>query len=316
MHSRVAGGHLPLRRTLRKGAVIGEYARWLAEYRNSSEESVRKHRRYLALFLDGVYGDLQAIRLSGISHDQIEGFFLNYSSTHGVASRQQMQAVLRVFLRFCFAQRYTKRDLSIAVPTIRTYRLAKIPRSVTDKDIQRILDHIDKGSRVGRRDYAMIQMLREYGVRPKQLRTLRLCDIDWAKSEIHFASMKYSKGVCLPLTKAVGDSLLEYLQHGRPPSSRPEVFLATMPPYRPFRRTAPISTTVSDRARAAGIPVGGATPTLFRHAFATRMLRQRQSLKVIADMLGHRRLQTTFMYTKVDFQSLSEVPLEWPEDRP
>jgi integrase/recombinase XerD len=50
----------------------------------------------------------------------------------------------------------------------------------------------------------------------------------------------------------------------------------------------------------------------FRHGFATRMLQQGHSLKSIADVLGHRHLSTTFIYTKVDFKRLDEVALEWP----
>jgi site-specific recombinase XerD len=54
-------------------------------------------------------------------------------------------------------------------------------------------------------------------------------------------------------------------------------------------------------------------PQSFRHAFATRMLGRGQSLKVIADMLGHRRISSSLIYTKVDFQMLGRLPLEWPE---
>lgn len=43
------------------------------------------------------------------------------------------------------------------------------------------------------------------------------------------------------------------------------------------------------------------------------MLQQGQNLKAIADALGHRRLSTTFLYTKVDFRALKQVALEWPQ---
>jgi site-specific recombinase XerD len=87
-----------------------------------------------------------------------------------------------------------------------------------------------------------------------------------------------------------------------------------MPPFEPLRAST-VSNMVARHARAAGITSRRAGPHLFRHAFATRMLQEGQSLKAIADLLGHRRLQTTFIYNKVDFRSLSAVPLEWPEDR-
>jgi site-specific recombinase XerD len=64
--------------------------------------------------------------------------------------------------------------------------------------------------------------------------------------------------------------------------------------------------------RKAGVsqPTG---PHAFRHGFATRMLRHGQSMKTIADLLGHRNINSTFIYTKVDFQALVQLPLDWPE---
>jgi site-specific recombinase XerD len=55
---------------------------------------------------------------------------------------------------------------------------------------------------------------------------------------------------------------------------------------------------------------------VFRHGFATRMLQNGQSLKTIADLLGHRNINTTFRYTKVDLAALHQLPLEWPEVSP
>ncbi|MFT5114879.1 MAG: integrase/recombinase XerD [Parasphingorhabdus sp.] len=53
----------------------------------------------------------------------------------------------------------------------------------------------------------------------------------------------------------------------------------------------------------------------FRHAFATRLLSQHVSIKTIADLLGHRHIETTFIYTKVDIDQLRALAREWPEDQ-
>ena len=44
------------------------------------------------------------------------------------------------------------------------------------------------------------------------------------------------------------------------------------------------------------------------------MLQEGHSLKAIADVFGHRHLATTFIYTKVDFNSLKQVALPWPQE--
>lgn len=292
--------------------ILNEYLEWMVTQRHSSTDSLTKHRRYLVLFLTHV-ATMRKRRLHDLSYDDIETYFLRYAGTHGKASREQMQSVLRVFLRFCSTRGYIKRDLSIAVPTLRSYRLASLPDVVTESDISRMLDGIDKNVRGGRRDFAILQMLHAYGVRSKQIRTLKLTDIDWRRNDIHFPCMKGGKAVVLPMTHEVGESLLDYLQHGRPNVQAPEVFLNFFRPFSPLHNPAALSCAVQRRARKVGVSLPKWGPHVFRHAFASRMVNQGHSLKEIADLLGHRRIQTTFIYTKVDFQHLSQVALEWPE---
>jgi len=50
-----------------------------------------------------------------------------------------------------------------------------------------------------------------------------------------------------------------------------------------------------------------------RHAFATRLMERGTPLKDIADLLGHRSIETTFLYTKVDLERLRRLAAEWPE---
>jgi site-specific recombinase XerD len=296
--------------------LLNQYAEWMAIFRNSSMESVKKHCRYLTLFLDYLNLKHSQMNFKDLSHDLVETFYLEYCDNHGGASREQMRSILRVFLRFCFAERYVQRDLSIAVPTVRTYRLANIPHSIAEDDVQQMMAHVDRRSRSGRRDYAIMQLLYTYGVRSKQIRVLRLSDINWRKNEINFPPMKYGKAISQPLTSSVGETILDYLQHGRPTTHFSEVFLTVQPPHRPLGHASTICNITSRYASAAGIKSQKVSPHAFRHAFAKRMIQQGNSLKSIADMLGHSQLQTTFIYSKVDFQNLNQVALEWPEDIP
>jgi site-specific recombinase XerD len=55
---------------------------------------------------------------------------------------------------------------------------------------------------------------------------------------------------------------------------------------------------------------------VLRHTAATRMLRAGVSMKEIADVLGHRSIDTTTIYTKVDLDALAAVALPWIEVQP
>jgi site-specific recombinase XerD len=65
--------------------------------------------------------------------------------------------------------------------------------------------------------------------------------------------------------------------------------------------------------RKAGVNTYPLGSHAFRHGFASRMLEHGQSLKTIADMLGHRDINTTFIYTKVDLKTLRQLPFDWPQ---
>ena len=91
-----------------------------------------------------------------------------YADKMGRSARRSMQAALRTFLRFCLSQGYLQRPLQHAVPTWRTYKLATVPRGLTGEQALKVLQGIDRHSNVGRRDYAICQLLYTYGVRGGQ----------------------------------------------------------------------------------------------------------------------------------------------------
>jgi len=146
------------------------------------------------------------------------------------------------------------------------------------------------------------------------VRALRLEDIDWTQNQIFFKASKHGKDSRLPLMAEVGESLLDYLQNSRPSCSYPQVFLTCRAPYHPLPYSTSLSSIVMRRIQAVGIDFPTKGANTFRHCFATRMIHQGHSLKAVADVLGHRHLGTSFLYTKVDFNNLKQVALEWPQE--
>jgi len=240
-------------------------------------------------------------------------FFTRQAQDKSPHMRRRLQGALRSFLRFCLQKGHFACDLAAAVPCIRSYKLSGVPRGICEPDALKTLKCIDRTTATGRRDFAIIQVLHTYGVRSGQVRALRLPDIHWRENRIHFPAHKGGKELIEPLTDDVGESLLDYLRHGRPHVSYPEVFLIAQPPFRPLRTPSTISAIVQRRLNQAGVSNPHKGSHIFRHAFAMRMLQHGQSLKVIADLLGHRNINTTFIYTKADLQALRQVTLEWPE---
>ncbi len=290
--------------------LLDGYLHWLQREQGATAETCALRARSLIKFLRWLGSAATAAGLAALNAEQVERVFLNLARTQGQGARRSLQVAMRTFFRFCFEQGIVAQRLDRAVPTLRTYKQARPPRGIEAGQVQQVLAQVDRNTAVGQRNYAILQLLRTYGIRAGQVRALRLDDIDWAENKIRFRATKNGKEVQLPLSRDVGESLLAYLRDARPIGDWPEVFLTCRAPYHALRNYT-ISQRVSQRLARLGIETPGGAH-VFRHAFATRMLAEGHSLKAIGDVLGHRHLSTTFIYTTVDFNALAEATLPWP----
>jgi len=304
----------PLPRRELHQPLLDSYLEWMEFHQHAAAGTLGIRAQSLTKFLRWLGPEATPEGLSTLTPASVETFFLSHAQDAGRTAQRAMQSALRTFFRFCFYQGYIHEPLDLAVPTLRTYKLASVPRGLSDTQAQRVLECVDRKTKVGQRDYAIIQLLYTYGVRGCQVRELRLKHIDWTRNLILFEASKGGKESRLPLTPEVGESLLDYLRNARPPTSYSQVFLTSRAPYHPLPRSSTLSAIVERCIRAAGVEIPNKGSHAFRHCFATRMLKQGHSLKSIADVLGHRHLGTTFIYTKVDFNSLKQVALELPEE--
>ena len=290
------------------------YVEWMRQRQNCADGTLDLRSRSIGKFLEWLGPQATPVGLSKLTAHRVEQFIIAYAQHAGLAARRSMQAALRTFLRFALHAGLIREHFDLAVPTLRTYKLSNVPRGLSEIQASQVLASVDRSCLAGRRDYAILQLLCSYGVRGGQVRGLRLSDIHWAQDRIWFRASKHGKDSLLPLTAEVGASLLDYLQNARPSGAWPEVFLTCRPPYHPLLTSSTLSEIVRRHMRAAGVDVPSQGAHAFRHGFATRMVAQGHSLKAVADVLGHRHLSTTFLYTKVDFVSLQQVALEWPQE--
>jgi len=292
--------------------LLEAYLKWLQEHQHAAAGTIRLRAHSVGKFLCRLGPQATPQGCSELTPGTVERFFLTYANSSGRAAQRSMQAALRTFFRFCLQQGYIQHPLHRAVPTLRCYKLSTVPHGLSDEQALKLLQCIDRRSHTGRRDYAICQLLYTYGIRGGQVRALKLEDIGWAGDRILFRAQKQGKDTCLPLTRAVGESLLDYLQNSRPCSQDPHLFMTLRAPYRAMQYNSLLSNRIAYYLRLAKIEIARQGTHVFRHGFATRMLAQGHSLKAIADVLGHRHLGSTFIYTKVDINNLKQVALPWP----
>jgi len=150
-------------------------------------------------------------------------------------------------------------------------------------------------------------LLAVYGLRRKEVVNLLLEDLDWKNEAIYIRRAKGTKPQVFPLSKTVGDSILRYLKKARTKGClHREVFLKTKVPNEPL--TAPSVTAIASKyLKPMNLPIQHHGAHALRHACATHLMQENISLKEISEHLGHKNLDSTRVYAKVDINGLRKV---------
>lgn len=140
------------------------------------------------------------------------------------------------------------------------------------------------------------------GLRTREALNLRVDDIDSARMLIRVRAGKGKKDRYVPLSPILLDLLREYWKQERPGAI---LFSSPRDRSRPLNAAA-VQRYVKNAAQRAGFakPI---TPRTLRHSFATHLMEQGTSTRVIQVLLGHRHVRTTETYTHVSPQILDRA---------
>lgn len=292
--------------------LLAEWLAFLKQHRGLTPGTLDLYGRYVGRFLKTLGPEATDSGLGRLDVARVRAYVSRAAHGRSRSVRKAVVSTLRSFLRFARDRGYLTDDLSATVERVPCFKHERLPRGPRWEDALRLLEVPGCTTTRGRRDYAILQLLLSYGVRARQVSGLCLDDIRWRQEQIRFAPLKGGRQVVVPLLPTVGDALLHYLQAGRPSTAIRHLFLSSHPPFPPLRSAA-ISSLVARTMEHAQIETPHRGSHALRHAWATRLLAEGQSLKTIADLLGHRSLETTRIYAKVDFTRLRTVGLPWPE---
>jgi len=287
-----------------------KFSGYLRDERGLSDSTLKNYLPIVRLFLSQRFSP-DLLCLEELNTVDINTFILEQAKRLSPNRSKLVVTALRSFLRFLFVDGAISTDFSLCVPTVPLWRMQGLPKALTPEEIEQVLNHCDRSTAVGTRDYAILMLLARLGLRAGEVVALRLDDLHWTIGEI----VIHGKGAScdrLPLTQEVGESIVDYLEHGRPRCSSRDLFLRSRAPLCGFASPVAVSTLVRralERARLAP-PSKGAH--LFRHGLACSMLRQGASLEEIGEILRHRHPDTTALYAKVDLLRLRTLAAPWP----
>jgi integrase/recombinase XerD len=293
-------------------AVLDAYRSHLRGAHGLADATARSRTYFARKLLERTSGR-GPLRWGGLTPGDVTAFVVDYAKRWRPTSAGVVAASLRGFLRYLQARGWCDPVLVAAVPRLPRWRLSQLPRVLSEEQLDAFLAAFDRSTATGRRDYAMALCQADLGLRACEVAALRLEDLDWRSAALRVPAGKVGRERELPLAARAGRAVADYLRRGRPATRSRHVFVR----HRPLCGT-PVNTAVIQTAmrRAyAQVPgcEGWAGTHALRHTAATRLHRRGARLKEVADLLGHRSLDTTAVYTKVDLPRLAAVALPWPE---
>jgi site-specific recombinase XerD len=178
---------------------------------------------------------------------------------------------------------------------------------LTKDEAARLLDAVHGRSPRELRDRAILETLYGTGIRVGELVALTPQDVDTEERTLRVVLGKGRKGRAVPLTVTAARAIAAYLASGRAQllrhPSTPWLFVSD---WGMQSRDSTLNAMIKAYAQAAGIKKRVSCHTL-RHSIATHLLRGRADIRHIQVLLGHRSLQITERYTRVEIADLREV---------
>jgi site-specific recombinase XerD len=292
--------------------IITEFVMYLSGTRGATSQTCGIYTCHIRKFLDERYGT-SAIEVSTLCADDLMCFVAKQAERYKPATAKSIVSALRSFIRFLQMKGLCAAHLVEAVPTVPEWKLSRLPKSLTDAQLDSLLAAFDRTTGVGRRDYAIALCLSQLGLRAGEVAELSLDNIDWRSGVLRIAKGKSRRTSLLPLPAQVGRAIVTYLRHGRPQTRNRHVFVSHIGPVGNAIKADAVKAAIRRGFKRAKIRTPSKGTHILRHTAATRMIRGGASLKEVADVLRHRLLDTTLIYAKVDIRQLAEVALPWPE---
>ena len=311
-----ASGRVPQPAPAWSRSAVAAYTTFLRSHRGLAPRTVGKREWQLTRFAAHLEQD-GVTRLAAITPRHIQDFLIRLR-TQAVATRLTYVSTLRSFFRWAAMEGALPRDLSAAVPPPRQFKQRGLRDALTEGEMTRLLDGVDRSSAIGRRDYAVLLLAARYGLRPCDLRQLRLDAVDWREGVLSITQAKTGRVLTLPLLPDIADALIAYLRDGRPATTSRQVFVRHKAPFEPFVAANNLAAIMRQALRRVRLEQrdGRRGLYLLRHTLATRMLASGSPLKRIGDVLGHASTDTTMEYASVDLTALRRVAISETEVRP
>lgn len=283
--------------------AITNYKNYLRIERSLSDNTIDNYARdlkKLTRYLEQLDKPIDPLQ---ITREDLQEFI--YTIAKEVQARSQARVIsgLKGFFNYLVFEDYRTDNPIELIESPKIGR--KLPDTLSEEEIDALIDAIDLGKPQGERNRAMLETLYSCGLRVTELISLKLSDLYFEEGFINVVG-KGDKQRFVPISEHTQKYINIYRNELRnhidvKPEHVDVLFLNRR--GRQLTR-AMIFTIIKDLAVKAGIKKN-ISPHTFRHSFATHLLQNGADLRSIQLMLGHESITTTEIYMHVDRNDLA-----------
>jgi site-specific recombinase XerD len=291
---------------------LSDYLQFLRTHQGVSQSTLDLNRDNAVAFMEWQFGNDRA-KWSRVQPADIWRFARHYVRGVKPTTAKSRLGYVRRFLSFVHLRGACGPQLAAAIPKIAQSGGPPRPQVLTPQQRDKLLACFVRSTPEGQRNYAMTLCMVDLGLRAGEVIGLRLPDIDWQGHRLTIRVTKTGRGRQLPLPRHVMEALRHYIKDGRPQNGLDDHLFLRHPRRGgyPLSRSA-LKGIIGQAYRHCGFPPGWWGTHRLRHTFASRLHQRGVDLKPIADLLGHRQLDSTNIYTQVDIEALRRLAKPWP----
>jgi integrase/recombinase XerD len=271
---------------MKKQEIIEKFNKQI-RIENYSEQTIKNYLSALKLFLEYI----ENLELQQVTDKEIQNY-LFYCKTEKKYSYSSMKQIIAA-ISYLYKKVFNK-----PIPEVLNIKFRKpniLPIVLSAKEITKIL-HVTKNIK----HKTILLLIYSAGLRLGELLNLRIGDIDSESMKIHVKQGKGKKDRYVMLSENVLKMLREYYKVYKPKEFIIEGLKGDM--YSPKS----VQSIFKAALKKAGIKKKATVHTL-RHSFATHLLDEGTDIRYIQELLGHKRLETTQIYTHVSSYSINKI---------
>jgi site-specific recombinase XerD len=255
--------------------------------------------------------DIGIQTFKGVSSLQITMTITNVAKRY-FAGLSTMIWSVRKFLKYLYKIGVIPTDLSYAIPQ-QISTISPIKNGFTVDEIKMLLDAPNRNTPIGKRDYAIMLLAVQTGLRACDIANINLHNINWRSKEIHITLQKTNKALLLPITTECRDAIADYVLYGRPKTDLLNVFLCYSVLKRPVTsatlRSMLRKYIINLNLTPAGTNLGFHN---FRRSLGKNLLNKGVSSELIQQIFGDSSVNSIIPYIAIDEYGLKNCSLNLP----